>query len=201
MNRLAGFASFLERWRRDAPAELDAPLVRQSPLGNRNMLGSPSNTEAYSFVRGQDGFEASIEPGIRSLVMFLVDDVQVVTYSSCQGHAASPESPFRAAHVGLLSRPYGASWRVGAGHDVGCVLDQAARHVMLHLPDPVAGVRVVQDQLETDAGPEPCLDIWFLPIRGSEDDYFRCLPHLVNAFHEELARTLQRPVVAETKSC
>lgn len=195
MNRFTGLAAFLARWRSNSPGSPDdAQLVRESPLGNRNVLGSALETEAYSYVPSQAGFSDALEPGIRELVLFLVKRLQVITYSSCQGHPASQASPFRAAHVGILSdvEVGGVLSDAAGGETLLRLLELVAGCSMQALGDePWLGVRAVADRLDTELGPRACVDLWFLPIRGSEADYFRELPDVITVFQHTLARALE----------
>ncbi len=199
MNRFTGFEAFLARWRGSSPdSAADAQLVRESPLGNRNVRGSARDTEAYSYVPSQAGFSHALEPGIRELVLFLVHRLQVITYSSCQGHPASPASPFRAAHVGILSHVEAggvlgeaADGEAADGDALLHLFELVAARSMQALDEPWLGVRAVAELLDTDVGPRRCVDVWFLPIRGSEADYFRELPGLLTLFQRTLEQTLE----------
>jgi hypothetical protein len=194
MNRLTGFDAFLARWReRAAGSAEESRMVRQSELGNRNVRGSAVDTEAYSYVPTEAAFEGSLEPGIRELVLFLVNGLGVVTYSSCEGHRSSDVSPLRAAHVGVLTGLEGSVARAARDGEavpdpiVG-LLDYAAVRSMSELVEPWVGVRVLEDHLDTDVGPRSSVDVWFLPIRGTELDYFRELPALLLAFQRTLEK-------------
>jgi hypothetical protein len=191
MNRFTGFEAFLARWRGDSRGGAEeAPLVRESPLGNRNVRGSALDTEAYSYVPSQNGFSDALEPGIRELVLFLVNRMRVITYSSCQGHPASQGAPFRAAHVGILSDVEGVLGDAADGDALLHLLELVAARSMQALDEPWLGVRAVAERLDTDVGPRRCVDVWFLPIRGSEADYFRELPGLLMHFQRTLEQTL-----------
>lgn len=194
MNRFTGFETFLARWLDNSPGGAgDASLVRESPLGNRNARGSARDTEAYSYVPSQAGFSDALEPGIRELVLFLVNRLRVITYSSCQGHPASQGSPFRAAHVGILSEvePGAVLGDAANGDSLLQLLELVAARAMAALGEPWLGVRAVAERLDTDVGPRRCVDLWFLPIRGSEADYFRELPGLLRHFQHTLEQTLE----------
>jgi uncharacterized protein len=190
MNRFNGYQEFLARWH--MPGGQAAPPLRQSAVGNRNLSGSAVDTAAYSFVPGQPGFRDSIEPGIRPLVLYLVEQVGLVTYSSCEAHPSTCSSPFRAAHVGLLHDVSGAQRSAAFTAEILVRwLEEAAYRTMRSLDRPAVGVRVIEDVLDTELGPRPCLDVWFLPIKGTAQTYFAHLPALVEAYRQELARLLR----------
>lgn len=51
--------------------------------------GKASNTVGNMLPLGNKNFMHSIEPGIRSLVLLLVNKYQWITYSSCEGHLSN----------------------------------------------------------------------------------------------------------------
>lgn len=192
MNRFNGYHEFLARWRMPAAVPA-APPLRQSQAGNRNLSGSAVDTAAYSFAPGQPGFTDSIEPGIRPLVLYLVERVGLITYSSCEGHLPTAASPFRPAHVGVLHHASVSPERVGGLTAEVLVrwLEEAAYRTMRALQRPAVGVRAIEDVLDTEQGPQPCLDVWFLPIQGTAQTYFDHLPLLIEGYQRELARLLE----------
>ncbi|HEU4581541.1 MAG TPA: hypothetical protein VFS67_24955 [Polyangiaceae bacterium] len=168
---------------------MPAPLPRQSAAGNRNLWGSAADTEAYTYVRRQPAFVESIEPRIRPLVLYLVDQLGLITYSSCEGHWPAAGAPFRAAHVGIL--PESLDEGGGGAPPLQQRLEWlvvAASQTMSELEHPSLGVRTVVDELETELGLRPCIDVWFLPIDTSLDSYFRELPALIERFRCQLER-------------
>lgn len=51
--------------------------------------GKASNTVGNMLPLGNENFVHSIEPGIRPLVLLLVNKYQWITYSSCEGHPSN----------------------------------------------------------------------------------------------------------------
>jgi hypothetical protein len=55
------------------------------PLGHINTEGA-ADAPAHSFSRHNPRFVESLEPGVRNLVVALINRFDCVTYSSCEGH-------------------------------------------------------------------------------------------------------------------
>jgi hypothetical protein len=72
--------------------------------GNINLEGTSECNESFLLTRWHSSFSASIEAGVRELVMRLVNEWDCVTYSSCEGHHSIAHLPARVRHVRLISR-------------------------------------------------------------------------------------------------
>jgi uncharacterized protein len=172
VNYLGGVRGLLERWGRGGRA-LDEKPVIASAGGNLNIHGSASDTAAYIFAPHEPQFLGSLEPRIRPLVVALIDAMGCVTYSSCQGHPATPHSPSRPASVGLLAR------HPEEGAHQHAVLSRLADRAMACFASREIGVRVTAETLDSDDGPHPCVDLQFLSTTGDEAAYFAAVDDAV----------------------
>ncbi len=91
INRIKGkdLAEFIKEW--DKPpiephSNNSASNLRESHLGNINVLGKASCAEATLFTKHHPNFFDSIETKIKDLVICIVNDLHCITFSSCQGH-------------------------------------------------------------------------------------------------------------------
>ena len=92
---------------------------------------------------------------------YLVEQVGLVTYSSCEGHLPGVASPFRPAHGGVLHHA-GVPARCSGGRSGGLSadflvrwMDEAAYRTMRQSEQPAVGVRALEDVLDTELGPQP----------------------------------------------
>ena len=172
INYLGGVRGLLERWGRGGVALAERPVLA-SVGGNLNIHGSATDTAAYIFAPHEPQFLGSLEPRIRPLVVALIEAMDCVTYSSCQGHPATPHAPSRAASVGLLARDPEEGARVHA------VLSQLADRAMAGAVSGEVRVRVTAVTLDSDDGPHPCVDLEFLSTTGDEAAYFAAIDDAV----------------------
>jgi uncharacterized protein len=174
VNYLGGIRGLLERWDGgDRGLEEKARPVIASSGGNLNIHGSASDTAAYIFAPHEPQFLGSLEPRIRPLVVALTDAMDCITYSSCQGHPATPHSPSRPASVGLLAR------HPEEGVKRYAVLSRLADRAMAGAVNREVCVRVTAGTLDSDDGPYPCVDLEFLSTTGDEAAYFAAIDDAV----------------------
>jgi hypothetical protein len=83
----------------------------RSHAGNYTNLVQPAGTPEPGDVRTAEilpkwhsKFTDSLEPGVRSLVLYLVHDLDLVTYTSCEGHKACVCSDWAERNVGIYPR-------------------------------------------------------------------------------------------------
>ncbi len=172
VNYLDGVRGLLERWDSGGGVPDEKPVIA-SAGGNLNIHGSASDTAAYIFAPHEPQFLGSLEPRIRPLVVALIDAMDCVTYSSCQGHPATPHSPSRPACVGLLARD------PEEGAHQHAVLSRLADRAMACYVSREVGVRVTAETLDSDDGPHPCVDLQFLSTTGDEAAYFAAIDDAV----------------------
>jgi hypothetical protein len=86
-NRIDGFAGFVDSWQNPAhPQNLTRVRLRTTAYGNLNVSGKLGDYRGYILSRWHPRFVDFLEPGIKDLVLVLVEQFHWVTYSSCEGH-------------------------------------------------------------------------------------------------------------------
>lgn len=168
-NMMADSSAFLRAW--DTPAERSRHEVfplSTSPYGNINDRGKAGCYDAPDLTPHHPQFHDAIEPGVRDLVLLLVESYRWVTYSSCQGHQY-PGLPLPSVerHVGILPRDESERARI---------LNILAAAVSGLTPayDQQNDVRFVisLDQLEDEHGTRRhTVELWFA-IAGGWSEYF-----------------------------
>jgi uncharacterized protein len=72
--------------------------------GNISESGELDEPSAFSLTPSHPQFLECIEEGVRDLVMVLIENLNCVTYSSCQGHKLPDGGGVRPRNVGVLCR-------------------------------------------------------------------------------------------------
>jgi hypothetical protein len=103
---MEGVEQFRRAW--DAPDHPDnrTPVeIYRTPVGNLNSTGLLGNYEGPALSRWHPQFQSSLEPGVQQLVQAMVEKLDLVTYTCCEGHRY-PGSRFGPVerHVGVLPR-------------------------------------------------------------------------------------------------
>jgi hypothetical protein len=102
-NHVSGLAQFLKKW--DAKRRIDISIKNARGAGGHvNLEGSAACFTSHIFTPADPEFVDAIEAGVRDLVLLLIDDLNCITYSSCEGHAPVGQNPLRQRHVGVLPR-------------------------------------------------------------------------------------------------
>jgi hypothetical protein len=110
VNQFRGARQFAHKWdyfaRREAPSALGAIRVasKRSPFGNINIDGVGFSSPSVMYVPSQEGFWLAIEPGVRSLVRCFIHELDVITYTSCEGHLYEAGRQPDVRTVGVLPR-------------------------------------------------------------------------------------------------
>lgn len=155
-NRVTGLADFRAEWDRKRPSARAAATVAEGDHGHINVEGSASCLSGAIFTPADPEFLRSIEEGIRPLVTLLVEDLDCITYSSCEGHPPAGEARMRVSHVGILPRDDADRARIRAA------LEPAAAAVPLAA---AAVLELVDDVIASDDGTDVlCVDVVFRPL-------------------------------------
>jgi hypothetical protein len=181
INRVHGLIDFLRRW--DHKGELRCGELRFAVAdgGNINLEGTAECNESLVLTRWHPSFSASIEAGVRDLVMRLVTDWDCVTYSSCEGHRSSAHIPARARHVRMVSRSKAEHLRLGT------MLNRLVEMTNADVAEPGVLLAWKPTVILADEGLEaPGLDLIFELQSANESLYWslldvsyqRCLWHL-----------------------
>jgi hypothetical protein len=177
VNYVQGLVEFLVRWdRHDESSRTDPLDFAVSGNGNINLSGTSECCASYLLTRWHPSFESSIEPGVRALVLALVDAWDCVTYSSCEGHPADGSSPPRLRHVRLIARSSEEHQRLWHR------LEQLAAATNDSLPVSPVRLGVAPSIVTTEDGLQaPGLDLVFEPHGCDQAEYAEALP----PFYEE----------------
>jgi hypothetical protein len=83
-----------------------APVSQQrSSAGNLNNEGTPYPSLSCLISRFHPDFEGVIEPGVKELLLMIAVDLNLVTYTSCEGHHYSnSDCEPDERHVGMIPR-------------------------------------------------------------------------------------------------
>jgi hypothetical protein len=154
----------------------------RSPYGNINERGTPYPSQSCFLSRFHPDFEAMIEPGVRSLLAAVAIDLDLVTYTSCEGHRypGTPRAPDE-RHVGIVARSPAEAERVLAKFErVASVTN--ARHA-----DKAAEVAIMRHTLTDGDIAYPAIDLYVCRrVAASWDAYFADLDAVGEALAEAL---------------
>jgi hypothetical protein len=170
VNRVDGLINFLHRWEHREELRYKELRFAVADGGNINQEGTSECSESSLLTRWHPSFAASLEAGVRGLVMRLVTQWDCVTYSSCEGHRSIAQVPARVRHVRMVSRSRAEHLRLGSS------LSRLVDATNADLGDP--GVRLVwkPSVILAEEGLEaPGLDLIFEPQSGDERLYWRFL--------------------------
>jgi hypothetical protein len=170
VNRVDGLIDFLRRW--DHKGELNCQELRFAVAdgGNINLQATPECSESLLLTRWHPSFAASIEAGVRELVMRLVTEWDCVTYSSCEGHRSSAHIPARVRHVRMVSRSKAEHLRLGT------LLNRLVDMTNADVGDQDVLLAWKHSIILADQGLEaPGLDLIFEPQSSKESLYWRSL--------------------------
>lgn len=182
VNYVQGLMDFLIRWEQgDESSHCDPVDFAVSDIGNINLSGTPECYTSYLLTRWHPSFESSIEPGIRELVVGLIDAWDCVTYSCCEGHPANGSVPARLRHVRLIARSPSEHQRLVH------LLERLAAVTNENMPHSAVRLRVSRTVVAAEDGLEaPGLDLLFEPdicdnaeyVGELEPVYRECLLHV-----------------------
>jgi hypothetical protein len=152
----------------------------RSPYGNINVNGTPYPSQSYFVSRFHPDFEATIEPGVRTLLAAVAIDLDLVTYTSCEGHRYPTRTPDE-RHVGVVARSADEAERVVARFERAAIATNA-RH-----PDQAAEVALMRHTLHDGDKTYPAIDLYVCRREAASwDAYFAD----VDAVADDLAATV-----------
>lgn len=188
-NRSSHVERFLRLWDTPVSPEQQAEIARRvvikqlrSPYGNINDQGTPYPSRSCFLNRFHPEFEAMIEPGVRSLLAAVAIDLDLVTYTSCEGHRypGTPRPPDE-RHVGIIARSAAEAERVVA------TFERAASVTNVRHADKAAEVAIMRHTLTDGDIVYPAIDLYVSRrVEASWDAYFADL----DVVDETLVETL-----------
>lgn len=164
-NFLNNLDEFVAKWDNGDFASSNS-VNEASDRGELNTDGTLGNTVAFVFTKNDPRFWTSVEPRVRALVKCMIQRFDCITYSSCEGHPASRDIPYKMRHVGILPRDdveferclsmmKAAVAKAAGKSKSGCV-----------------EIAVVEDQLNSELTSRPCIDLWFRACCSDITKYF-----------------------------
>lgn len=181
-NFFSGLENFITNWddstSYNPEQDKDLPFVK-GKQGAINLDGELTCYEASIFSKNSLLFENVIEAGVKSLVLYLIDSVNLITYTSCEGHILNLEKNlFKYRNVGILPR----------NTEEYEIIKKKLRYVEDIVNEIMVDslVQVVIDETFVDSETlrVPCVDILFLPKLRQESEYFRHLEKTYQKFLE-----------------
>lgn len=114
-NSMEGIQEFRKLWDRGTsyPAPAAAREVSTSPFQNINAGGLSGGLYAPTFTPHHERFDAVIEPLVKPLVHYVVRELRLITYTSCQGHSYPGWNDNSELHVGILPRSASEAFDIG----------------------------------------------------------------------------------------
>jgi hypothetical protein len=189
-NRSSRVEQFMRLWDTPGAPELQAQragrvVIKQlrSPYGNINDEGTPYPSRSCFVNRFHPDFEELIEPGVRSMLAAVAIDLDLVTYTSCEGHRY-PEAlrtPNNERHVGIIARSPAEAERVIATFERAASITNA-RH-----PDKAVEVAIMRHTLTDGEIVYPAIDLYVCRREGASwDAYFAEVDAVGDALAEVL---------------
>jgi hypothetical protein len=164
-NRVGGIARFRGRW--DEQKRQDRGTLRNSwgVGGHINLEGSAVCFSSLIFTPADPEFMQSIENGVRELVGVLIDEIDCITYSSCEGHAPADSSPMRLRHVGILPRDSEQYVQLAG------LLQTAAEGAHAKCASGTVRIAINRTVINTDGPDVPGIDVFFTDATGDWSFY------------------------------
>ena len=181
-NHFTSLLQFMRRWDSvAAPLTCSEPGNRISRGGRINLEGSETCSAARTYTRWDTEFVEVIEPGVRRLVLTLVEKFDCITYSSCEGHPEPPNGgTVTVRHVGILPRDSGEY------EDLIQTVRGVAAECNRQIPGRGARVSVVERTLSSEDIEAPCFEILFEREGSGWPAYFNHLEEVYGLFLDQL---------------
>lgn len=167
----------------DELARRSAVTQRRSQFGNLNNQGTPYPSESCLVARFHPDFESIIEPGVRPLVAVVAIDLDLVTYTSCEGHhyGGTDHEPDE-RHVGVLPRSGEEERRILA------LFERAAARSNARHPGTAAEVALMHHVVVDADLAYPAIDLYVCRARGATwEAYFGDVDRVSDTLRAELA--------------
>lgn len=182
VNFFSGLENFIASWddikKYNLEKDEGLPFVK-GEQGSINSDGSLSCIEASIFSKNSPRFRDVIETGVKSLVLYLVDSMNLITYTSCEGHVVDLKNNiFKYRDVGLLPRNLTEYERLKKK------LQFVESRVNEIMTDSLVKVVINETFVDSEISRMPCIDILFLPKQGQEKEYFIYLEEVYQKFVE-----------------
>jgi hypothetical protein len=184
VNGVSGLSRFREEWDTQKPRDGHVFENAKSEQGHINVEGSARCLSSAIFTPAAPEFWNAVEPGIRPLVTFLIEKLNCITYSSCEGHPPSDDYPMRGRHVGILPRNQEDLTRLMT------VLGAAAEAACTSADRDVVDLKIHEDLITSEGPDVHCVDVLFVAGTLDFPTYAAKAASVQAAFLERLAASL-----------
>jgi hypothetical protein len=188
INNIHNLGLFMASWDDPShPRNLGIVDLRKTPYGNVNKTGIAGNYTAQILSRWHPQFSASLEIGIRNLVLVLIERFDWITYSSCEGHYYHDLGVVPVErHVGLLPRSKEES------QTMNLFLNKIVNSINEECSSYAVRIVVIWETVESELGLVPVLGLRFRRVAvTSWESYFQ----LVDVPYNALVATLRQTAV------
>ena len=167
MTYLSGIKEFIQSWDDCFVEVTDTDIFATSPQGNINSDGTSACYNSPVFTKYHRYFKKSLELGVRELAIALILKFNCITYSSCQGHAATNDAAMRPRYVAILPRnPQEYERFFNLFHHLAKLTNQ-------EIPNNSVKVAIGEDPLESEDCVMPGITLFFLYDQSDEALYFQ----------------------------
>lgn len=104
INRMDGLLDFKRAWDFSLEIQRNDMNILKGPQGNISETGDVDNRTAVTLAPCHPRFLNCIEKGVIELVKILVEEINCITYSSCQGHKVPGQDKVLPRNIGVLCR-------------------------------------------------------------------------------------------------
>ena len=174
-NRSSNVARFMKLW--DTPltaAQQDefrrlAPASQKlSATGNLNNDGTPYPSTSCLVSRFHPDFESVLEPGVKEFLAAIAIDLNLVTYTSCEGHFYPDGThPHDERHVGVIPRSDGERQRILQ------LFETVAQEINGRFPEAPIEVAIMDHSVRDGDTVYSALDLYLSKREGAGwDQYF-----------------------------
>lgn len=182
INFMSDVPGFLAAWDdQNNPENTEHVDIYTTTYGNINNTGQIGNYDGHALSPLHAQFIQAIEPGVRDMVMFFVQQKKWVTYTSCEGHRYDAQTRLHPVerHVGLLPRSAAEYRHVRAYMDM--VVQQCHAQYIQY---PIV-LSIVELTLESENSTHQAIDVFFTKHRLAPWWYY--FAQLPTAYQRTLA--------------
>ncbi|MCC8969772.1 hypothetical protein [Bradyrhizobium brasilense] len=113
VNRLYNASSLIEKWKVESTTFPSVPAVSTGSV-------TSDVVDSAIYARSDPRFLAAIEPGIRPLVLAVIEHLDCITYSSCEGHRTADGHVQVGQHVDIFAADLNAQENLAQRLDRAC---------------------------------------------------------------------------------
>jgi hypothetical protein len=166
MTFVSGVKEFIQSWDDCFVEVTETDVFATSPQGNINSEGTSACYNSAIFPKYHRYFKKSLEAGIRELAIALIRKYNCITYSSCQGHAATNDAVMRPRYAAILPRtPQEYERFFNLFHHLARLTNQ-------QIADNSVKVAIGNDPVESEEVVMPGITLFFVADHTDEALYF-----------------------------